>query len=92
MVFTWVDLSLRVLLLLLGPLLNGRPHSALFCSRFARFSGWFFHFLLVPSAYAVIAVHMKREQRHATARWSKPSTAVARRRGSAPKGAGPAGR
>jgi hypothetical protein len=51
----------------LGLLLNGQPFSAIFnllllviCLVF----GLFFHFLLlVPSAHAVIAVHMKREQR-----------------------------
>ena len=58
---------LAVLLPPLGLLLNGQPISAIFnllllviCVVF----GLFFHFLLlVPSAHAVIAVHMKREER-----------------------------
>jgi hypothetical protein len=51
----------------LGLLLNGQPFSAIFnlllivvCLVF----GLFFHILLlVPSAHAVVVVHMKREQR-----------------------------
>ena len=58
---------LAVLLPPLGLLLNGQPFSAIFnlllvviCVVF----GLFFHLLLlVPSAHAVIAVHMKREER-----------------------------
>lgn len=58
---------LAALLPPLGLLLNGQPFSALFnvvllvvCVLF----GIVFHpLLLVPSAHAVIAVHMKREQR-----------------------------
>jgi hypothetical protein len=58
---------LAALLRPLGLLLNGQPFSAIFnllllviCLVF----GLFFHFLLlVPSAHAVIAVHMKREER-----------------------------
>ena len=58
---------LAVLVPPLGLLLNGQPFSAVFnlllivvCLVF----GLFFHILLlVPSAHAVVAVHMKREQR-----------------------------
>ena len=58
---------LAALLPPIGLLLNGQPFSALlnlilivFCAIF----GLVFHILLlVPSAHAVIAVHMKREQR-----------------------------
>ena len=58
---------LAVLLPPFGLLLNGQPFSAIlnlllvvFCVIF----GLFFHFLLlVPSAHAVIAVHMRREER-----------------------------
>ena len=58
---------LAALLPPLGLLVNGQPFSAIFnlvlivlCVIF----GLFFHvLLLVPSAHAVIAVHMKREQR-----------------------------
>jgi hypothetical protein len=58
---------LAVLIPPLGLLLNGQPFSAIFnlllivvCLVF----GLFFHILLlVPSAHAVVAVHMKREQR-----------------------------
>ena len=58
---------LALLLPPLGLLLNGQPFSAILnlllvviCVIF----GLFFHFLLlVPSAHAVIAVHMKREER-----------------------------
>ena len=58
---------LAVLLPPLGLLFNGQPFSAIlnvvlivFCAIF----GLVFHILLlVPSAHAVIAVHMKREQR-----------------------------
>jgi hypothetical protein len=58
---------LSVLLPPLGLLLNGQPFSAifnLFLIVFCVISGLFFHvLLLVPSAHAVIAVHMKREER-----------------------------
>ena len=51
----------------LGLLLNGQPFSALFnlvLIVFCAIFGLFFHILLlVPSAHAVISVHMKREQR-----------------------------
>jgi len=51
----------------LGLLLNGQPFSALFnlvLIVFCAIFGLIFHvLLLVPSAHAVIAVHMKREQR-----------------------------
>lgn len=51
----------------LGLLLNGQPFSAIFnllLSVVCVIFGLFFHFLLlVPSAHAIIAVHMKREQR-----------------------------
>ncbi|MDH2384742.1 hypothetical protein [Bradyrhizobium sp. CER78] len=58
---------LAALLPPIGLLLNGQPFSAIlnlvlivFCAIF----GLFFHvLLLVPSAHAVIAVHMKREDR-----------------------------
>ncbi|TWC07313.1 hypothetical protein FBZ93_101605 [Bradyrhizobium macuxiense] len=58
---------LAALLPPIGLLLNGQPFSAIlnlvlivFCAIF----GLFFHILLlVPSAHAVIAVHMKREDR-----------------------------
>jgi hypothetical protein len=58
---------LAILLPPLGLLLNGQPIAAIlnvilivFCAIF----GLVFHILLlVPSAHAVIAVHMKREQR-----------------------------
>jgi hypothetical protein len=58
---------LSVLLPPLGLLLNGQPFSAifnLFLIVFCVIFGLFFHvLLLVPSAHAVIAVHMKREER-----------------------------
>ena len=51
----------------LGLLLNGQPFSAIFnlvLSVICLILGLFFHFLLlVPPAHAVIAVHMKREER-----------------------------
>jgi hypothetical protein len=51
----------------LGLLLNGQPFSAVFnlvLMVFCAIFGLIFHvLLLVPSAYAVIAVHMRREQR-----------------------------
>ena len=51
----------------LGLLLNGQPFSAIFNVALlviCLILGLFFHvLLLVPSAHAVIAVHMKREQR-----------------------------
>ncbi len=58
---------LAALLPPIGLLLNGQPFSAIFnlvlivvCAIF----GLFFHvLLLVPSAHALIAVHMKREDR-----------------------------
>jgi hypothetical protein len=58
---------LAALLPPLGLLLNGQPFSALFnliLIVFCGILGLFFHILLlVPSAHAVIAVHMKREER-----------------------------
>jgi type IV secretory pathway VirB3-like protein len=58
---------LAVLLPPLGLLLNGQPFSAVFnlvLMAFCLVFGLIFHvLLLVPSAHAVIAVHMKREQR-----------------------------
>ena len=58
---------LAVLVPPLGLLLNGQPFSAIFnvvLLVFCLVLGLFFHFLLlVPSAHAVIAVHMKREER-----------------------------
>jgi hypothetical protein len=58
---------LAVLLPPLGLLLNGQPFSAVFnlvLIVFCVVFGLIFHvLLLVPSAHAVIAVHMKREQR-----------------------------
>jgi len=58
---------LAALLPPLGLLFNGQPFSAIFnlvLLVFCLIFGLFFHFLLlVPSAHAVIAVHMKREER-----------------------------
>jgi hypothetical protein len=58
---------LAVLLPPIGLLLNGQPVSAIFnliLIVFCVVLGLVFHpLLLVPSAHAVIAVHMKREQR-----------------------------
>jgi hypothetical protein len=58
---------LAVLLPPLGLLLNGQPFAAVFnlvLIVFCLVFGLVFHaLLLVPSAHAVIAVHMKREQR-----------------------------
>jgi hypothetical protein len=58
---------LAALLPPLGLLLNGQPFSAIFnlvLIPFCVILGLFFHvLLLVPSAHAVIAVHMKREER-----------------------------
>ncbi|MCC8935460.1 hypothetical protein H8A99_02855 [Bradyrhizobium sp. Arg68] len=58
---------LAVLLPPIGLLLNGQPFSAIFnlvLIVFCAIFGLFFHvLLLVPSAHAVIAVHMKREDR-----------------------------
>ena len=51
----------------LGLLLNGQPFAAVFnlvLCVFCAILGLIFHvLLLVPSAHAVIAVHMKREDR-----------------------------
>jgi hypothetical protein len=58
---------LAALLPPLGLLLNGQPFSAVFnlvLLVFCAVFGLIFHVLLiVPSAHALIAVHMKREQR-----------------------------
>jgi hypothetical protein len=58
---------LAALLPPLGLLLNGQPFSALFnlvLLVFCAILGLVFHvLLLVPSAHALIAVHMKREDR-----------------------------
>jgi hypothetical protein len=58
---------LAALLPPLGLLLNGQPFSAIFnlvLIVFCVIFGLFFHvLLLVPSAHALIAVHMRREQR-----------------------------
>jgi hypothetical protein len=58
---------LAALLPPLGLLLNGQPFSAIFnlvLIVFCAILGLVFHILwLAPSAHAVIAVHMKREQR-----------------------------
>jgi hypothetical protein len=58
---------LAVLLPPIGLLLNGQPFAAIFnlvLIVFCTIFGLFFHvLLLVPSAHAVIAVHMKREER-----------------------------
>jgi hypothetical protein len=58
---------LAALLPPLGLLLNGQPFSAIFnlvLMVFCAVFGLFFHvLLLVPSAPAVIAVHIKREDR-----------------------------
>ena len=59
--------SLAALLPPLGLLFNGQPFAAIFnvvLMVFCAIFGLFFHvLLLVPSAHAVIAVHMKREAR-----------------------------
>jgi hypothetical protein len=58
---------LAVLLPPIGLLLNGQPFAAIFnfvLIVFCAIFGLFFHvLLLVPSAHAVIAVHLKREER-----------------------------
>jgi hypothetical protein len=58
---------LAALLRPLGLLLNGQPFSAIFnliLIVFCAIFGLIFHvLLLVPSAHALIAVHMKREDR-----------------------------
>ena len=58
---------LAALLPPLGLLLNGQPFSAIFnlvLIVFCAVFGLIFHvLLLVPSAHAVILVHMKREER-----------------------------
>src|SRR5437868_3432273 len=58
---------LAALLPPIGLLLNGQPFSAVFNLLLLVFCvvfGLFFHvLLLVPSAHAVIAVHMRREER-----------------------------
>jgi hypothetical protein len=58
---------LAALLPPIGLLLNGQPFSAIFnlvLIVFCAIFGLFFHvLLLVPSAHAVIAVHMRREDR-----------------------------
>ena len=58
---------LAALLPPIGLLLNGQPFSAIFnlvLIVVCAVLGLFFHvLLLVPSAHAVIAVHMKREDR-----------------------------
>ena len=58
---------LAALLPPLGLLLNGQPFSALFnlvLIVFCAILGLIFHvLLLVPSAHAVISVHLKRDQR-----------------------------
>jgi hypothetical protein len=58
---------LAALLPPVGLLLNGQPFSALFnlvLIVFCLLFGLVFHvLLLVPSAHALIAVHMKREER-----------------------------
>ena len=58
---------LAALLPPIGLLLNGQPFSAIFnlvLIVFCAIFGLFFHvLLLVPSAQALIAVHMKREDR-----------------------------
>jgi hypothetical protein len=66
----WVSTMIYVLAALvppLGLLFNGQPFAAIFnllLLVICLILGLFFHFLLlVPSAHAVIAVHMKREER-----------------------------
>jgi hypothetical protein len=58
---------LAALLPPIGLLLNGQPFAAIFnlvLIVFCAIFGLFFHvLLLVPSAHAVIAVHLKREER-----------------------------
>ena len=58
---------LAALLPPLGLLFNGQPFAAIFnviLLVFCAIFGLFFHvLLLVPSAHAIIAVHMKREAR-----------------------------
>ena len=58
---------LAVVLPPLGLLLNGQPFAAIFnlvLCVFCAVLGLIFHvLLLVPSAHAIVAVHMKREDR-----------------------------
>ena len=58
---------LAALLPPLGLLLNGQPFAAIFnlvLCLFCALFGLIFHvLLLVPSAHAIVAVHMKREDR-----------------------------
>ena len=54
---------LAALLPPLGLLLNGQPFSAIFNVILIVFCLIFHVLLLVPSAHALIAVHMKREER-----------------------------
>jgi hypothetical protein len=58
---------LAALLPPIGLLLNGQPFAAIFnlvLIVFCAIFGLFFHvLLLVPSAHAVIAVHLRREER-----------------------------
>jgi hypothetical protein len=74
---------LAALLPPLGLLLNGQPFSAIFnliLIVFCAIFGLIFHvLLLVPSAHALIAVYMKREDA-GTGRWSRRSASTARRR------------
>jgi hypothetical protein len=73
LVCTAPDLEVRMIYVLaallppLGLLLNGQPFSAIFnlvLIVFCLIFGLIFHvLLLVPSAHALIAVHMKREDR-----------------------------
>ena len=85
---------LAALLPPLGLLLNGQPFSAIFnlvLIVFCLVFGLIFHvLLLVPSAHALIAVYMKREDRRHrevveairqhSARWWRRSASTARRR------------
>jgi hypothetical protein len=84
---------LAALLPPVGLLLNGQPFSALFdlvLIVFCLVFGLVFHvLLLVPSAHALIAVHMKREDRRHR-KWWRRSVSMARPRAvcAEPAGAG----
>src|ERR1700712_675875 len=73
----------------LGLLLNGQPFSAIFnlvLLVFCLVFGLIFHvLLLVPSAHALIAVHMKPEDRRHRGWWRR-SASTARRRDFSVKG------
>jgi hypothetical protein len=72
---------LSALLPPLGLLLNGQPFSALFnlvLIAFCLVFALFFHvLLLVPSAHALLVVHLKREERACIGRWWRRSANMA---------------